>query len=57
MWSALPKIQRHVVTLSYSQSDNTTTAATVALTTGGATNLQPILFLFEVQGRSDLPPW
>jgi hypothetical protein len=35
MWSALPKMQRHVVTLCYSPCEDTPTAATVALMTGG----------------------
>ncbi len=41
---ALPKTQRRIVTLSYSPFDNTSTAATVALTTGGV--LQKYSFLF-----------
>ncbi len=43
MWSALPEIQRHIVTLRYSPSNNTPSATTLALTTGGgATNLLKI---------------
>jgi hypothetical protein len=52
MWSALPEIQRYIVTLRYSPSDNT--AATVAVTTGGgATNLQKYSFWFAIHGRSN----
>jgi hypothetical protein len=55
MWSALLEIQRHIVTLRYSPSDNT--AATVAVTTGGgATNLQKYSFWFAIHGRSNTPP-
>jgi hypothetical protein len=57
MWSALPEIQRHIVTLRYSPSYNTPPAATVAVTTGGgATNLQKYSFWFAIHGRSNTPP-
>ncbi len=35
MWSALPKIQKCVVTLCHSPRDDTPTAATIAVKTGG----------------------
>jgi hypothetical protein len=35
MWSALPRTQECIVTLCYSPCDDTPTAATEAVTTGG----------------------
>jgi hypothetical protein len=40
MWSALPKTQKCDVTLSYSPCEDTPTAATIAVTTGGV-SLRP----------------
>jgi hypothetical protein len=53
MWSALPKIQRRVKTLRYSSCDDTPTAATIAVTTGGVSLLicKNILFYFDRVGR------
>ncbi len=60
MWSALPEIQRHTVTLRYRLSNNTPSATTVALTK--SRKVEELLiylkysFLFVVHGRSNTPP-